>query len=467
MKLLRHKEDNKGQAALVSVLLISALLITITATMGTVAINEYRLSSNDILSSQVRYLAESGIQNALLQIGEGTSYTGGTFSSDINSTISATDTVSVTYNNTVSPPQATIISSADATYSGSTKIIVSKSIQVVAELSSNPAIYSYDTFANNNINAEYFTQNGDMQANNLLYLQYGSITASNINAIGNGGGDLNYLNSMNINNTGGLINLNSNFISCIVTNSTISGTLGYGESFFGFPLCFIVNSTVGSEEQVTVAPTISLPTFNWNQWVTYAQNNGTYFSNGQDFATYLANYSTLSNGVDTISPPKGAYYINANENSVKLSSTDSAGYPIVYNFTGSSIMVKGGLSSSAPIVQTSPYTDPTNNKYLPALVTGKQGIKLQFSSDSAPVTPTNIDGVIYSEGNIELAGYNANSISINLSGAIWAGKTIDMNNKDTLYTNIQTAINSSIIDNTEGFNLSLTKTQILSWNEIN
>ena len=123
-------------------------------------------------------------------------------------------------------------------------------------------------------------------------------------------------------------------------------------------------------------------------------------------------------------------------------------------------MIKGGLNSSAPIVQTSPYTDPTNNKYLPALVTGKQGIKLQFSSDSAPVTPTNIDGVIYSEGNIELAGYNANSISINLSGAIWAGKTIDMNNEDTLYTNIQTAINSSIIDNTEGFNLSLTKTQI-------
>lgn len=468
MKLLQRKEDNKGQAALISVLLISAILLVVTSTIGSVAVSEYQLSSNDILSSQVRYLAESGVQNALLQIGINTSYTGGTFQSDINSQIQSQDIVSVTYNNSVSPPQATITSQANAFYLNSTKILISKGVNVTVQLSQNPTIYNYDTFANNNINGAYFAQTGDMQANNLLYLQNGNVTAVNINAIGNGGGDLNYLNNMTIQNNGGVTNLNSNFISCLITNSTISGTLGYGTSFFGFPLCILINSNVTNEEQVTPAPLIALPTFQWNTWETYAKNNGTYFANGEAFATYLQNYSTISSGIDTISPPNGAYYINASENSVKLSSMDSQGNPIVYNFTGSTIIVKGGLSTSAIINQTSTFEDPSTSKYLPAIVTGKQGININYGEiSSPPVKQTNISGVIYSEGTIQIVGYNINAINVNLSGAIWAGKTIDFNNEDTLYNNLQTSINSTIIDNTEGFNLSLTKTQILSWNEIN
>ena len=68
MKQLQLKEDNRGQAAIIGVIVMSAILLTVVTTILSIAVSEYQLSQNDILESQVKYLSESGIENALLQI---------------------------------------------------------------------------------------------------------------------------------------------------------------------------------------------------------------------------------------------------------------------------------------------------------------------------------------------------------------------------------------------------------------
>ncbi len=471
MKLHQLKEDKKGQAALISVIILSAILLATITTISSIAVNEYVLSSNDILSGQVKYFAESGIENALLQIGESsTSYTGGSFVSPINTTLNGTDNVTVSYNTGVTPNQATITSDATIT-SPSGSILTTKTIQVVVSLGQNPAIYNYGMFANNSIYGNYFQDQGNIQTNNLLYLTNGSITAQAINAIGNGSGFANYLNNMTISNTGGVINLNSNYISCFIYNSSISGELGYGESVFGIPLCLISDSTIGSEAQISPAPQISLPTFDTSAWISYAQTNGTYFSNSTAFYAYLENYSSVSGGIDTISPPAGVYYIDANANQETLPSTDSSGNLITYNFSGSTIIMKVALNTNAGWIQTSPFKDPATGKYLPAIITGKQGINLSNANTQIP-SGISITGIVYSPGTIQIAGYQpSTSINASVNGAIWAGNQIQIGNNSSNVenpgTNCSITINSSIITNTEGFNLENTKMSIISWQSLN
>ena len=469
MKLHQLKEDKKGQAALISVIILSAILLATITTISSIAVNEYILSSNDILSGQIKYFAESGIENALLQIGESSnSYTGGSFVSPINSTLNGTDTVTVSYNMGVTPNQATITSDAVIT-SPTGAILTEKTIQVIASLGENPSIYNYGIFANNYIYGNYFQAQGDIQSNNLLYLTNGLITAQAINAVGNGGGWSNYFNNMTISNTGGIVNLNGNFLSCFIQNSNISGELGYGQNFFGFSSCFISNSTIGSEAQMSPAPQIGLPTFNISSWISYAQTNGTYFSNSNQFYAYLENYSVISNGVNTMSPPPGVYYINANTNQETLPYQDSSGNVITYNFSGSTIIVKDALKTYAGWVQTSPFQDPSTEKYLPAIISGKQGILISNDVTQNP-SGINITGIIYSQGNIDILGYDpSSSIDASVTGAIWSGGSIQLGDggTDNQNTNINVTIDSSIIQNTEGFNLENTKMSILSWQTLN
>ncbi len=469
MKLQQLKENKKGQAALISVIILSAILLATITTISSIAVNEYILSSNDILSGQVKYFAESGIENALLQIGESSnSYTGGSFVSPINTTLNGTDNVTVSYNTDVTPNQATITSKAIIT-SPSGSILTEKTIQVVTSLGVNPSIYNYGMFANNSIYGNYFQDQGDIQSNNLLYFTNGTITAQAINAVGNGGGWSNYFNSMTISNTGGIVNLNGNFLSCWITNSSISGELGYGTSFFGFPLCYLSNDTIGSESQVSPSPQINLPTFNTSPWISYSQTNGTYFSNATQFYAYLENYSSISGGIDTMSPPSGVYYIDSSSNQQTLPYQDSSGNVITYNFTGSTIIVKNELKTYAGWVQTDPFTDPSTGKYLPAIITGKQGLTISNDVTQNP-SGINITGIIYSPGTVNILGYDPSAtIDVTVNGAIWSGNRIQLGDSgnDEQNINIGVTINSSIITNTEGFSLTNTKMSILSWQTLN
>ncbi|MHB8442925.1 MAG: hypothetical protein ACYDAS_00950 [Patescibacteria group bacterium] len=468
MKLHLLKEDKRGQAALISVIILSAILLATITAISSIAVNEYVLSSNDILSGQIKYFAESGIENALLQIGESNNtYTGGSFVSPINTTLNGTDNVTVSYNTNVTPNQATITSDATIT-SPAGAILTTKTIQVVASLGQNPAIDNYGLFANNSIYTDYTQVQGDIQSNNLLYMTNGSITAQAINAVGNGSGFANYLDNMTISNTGGLLNLNSNYISCFIYNSSVSGELGYGESIFGIPLCLVSNSTIGSEAQVSAPPQISLPTFDTPTWKSYAQTNGTYFSNATKFYAYLENYSTVSDGIDTMSPPPGVYYIDSSSNQQTLPYQDSSGDQITYNFTGSTVIIKNGLQTYAGWVQTDPFKDPSTGKYLPAIITGKQGLTISNNVNNIP-SGINITGIVYSPGTIQIIGYNpASTIDASVNGAIWSGNQVQLGSSNTNKDiNVGVSINSSIITNTEGFNLSNTKMSLISWQSLN
>ncbi len=477
MKQQQHKEDNnKGQAAIIAIIVLTAVLLTVMTTILSIATSEYQLSQNDILDSQVKYLAESGIENAMLQIGQtGTSYTGGTFTSPIDTQINATDSVSVTYNTSVSPEQATLVSTAQSYQTGSTtKIEIQRSLKVVIQLGQNPAILNYALFANNTIYGEWFQTQGNVQSNNELQLYQVNFNSTNVNAVGNGGGFGNYFYQVNDTNTSSIVNLNSSFLFSWIYSSNLAGELSCANTIGGSASCFISNSTIGSEVALSPPPSINLPTFPFAQWITLAKTNGTYFSSQPSFISYLNNYSTISSGVDTIKPPAGIYYINAN--GLNLPSTDSGGNPITYNFTNSSLFVKNKLSTNASFIDTSPYS-PSTGKYLPALIAGNQGI---FIGENGSNLTFNVTGIIFSPGNISINDDIDSSSditpgdgtgTINVNGAIWAGGKIKINN---LYYNdynyipgTQITLDPTIIKETTGFNFTTGTTKILSWNEIN
>jgi hypothetical protein len=472
MRLLQHKEgNNKGQTAIIAAVIIMAIMITAITTIGYVVLGEYKLSQNDILASQTRYLAESGIENALLQIGENSSYTGGAFVSPIDSQINGTDNVMVTYNTSDTPEQATITSEATVYQQGTTNVLYTKTIQVVASLGVIPQIDNYAIFANNYIYGSNFTINGDIQSNNLLYLQNGTINAQNINAVGEGGGAFNNLDNMTINNTGGVVNLNGNILLSFINDSQITGELGCGTAFWGGSSCIVTDSTIGSQAQVSAPPSITLPTFDTSVWETYAQNHGTYFTSAPSFYAYLENYSSVSGGIDTLSPPPGVYYVNATINEQTLPSQDSEGNYIIYNFTGSTIITKTAFGITAGYTQTTPFLDSSTGKYLPAIITGKQGIDID-QPGGYPNAQINITGIIYSQGGITIGGsdnyvpgFNG---SVTINGAIWSGNEISINESDDQQSSPQTiSLDSNIVNNTEGFNTTQTSTQIISWNETN
>ena len=472
MKLLQHKGDNnKGQTAIIAAVIIMAIMLTAITTIGYVVLGEYKLSQNDVLASQTRYFAESGIENALLQIGQNSSYTGGSFVSPINSQINGTDSVTVSYNTTDNPEQATITSDATVYQQGTSNVLYTKTIQVVASLGTIPQIDNYAIFANNYIYGTQFTINGDVQSNNLLYLQNGTINAQNINAVGQGGGAFNNIDGMTINNNGGVVNLNGNYILSFINDTNITGELGCGTAFWGGSSCIITNSTIGSQSQVSAPPPITLPTFDTSTWETYAQNHGTFFSSAPSFYAYLENYSSISDGIDTLSPPAGVYYIDANINEQTLPSQDSQGNYITYNFTGSTIITKVAFGITAGYIQTSPFLDSSTGKYLPAIVTGKQGIDMDQPGGNTN-TQINITGIIYSLGQISIGGvdnYVQNFTgTVTINGALWSGNAVTINEADDAQSAQQTiSLDSNIVNNTEGFNTTQTSTQIISWNEIN
>jgi len=475
MKQQQLKEDNRGQAAIIAIVVLTAVLLTVMTTILTIATSEYQLSQNDILDSQVKYLAESGVENAMLQIGEnGSSFTGGAFVSPIDAQINGTDNVTVTYNTSVNPEQATIISTAQSyQYGSTTNIEIQRSLQVVIQMGQNPPILSYALFANNYIAGEWLQVQGNIQSNNELQFFQANFNSLNVNAVGNGGGFGNYFWQINDTNASSIINLSTNLFSEIYY-SDLAGQLGCGSTFWGGSSCDIYQSSIGSIVNLAPPPKINLPTFPLAQWKTLAQSNGTYFNSEPSFISYLDNYSTISNGVDTIAPPAGVYYIDAN--GLNLPSTDSAGNPITYNFTNSSLLVKNKLSTNASFIDTSPYS-PSSGQYLPALVAGDQGIFIGVNGTNLEF---NVTGVIYTPGNISInddidlptdVTPNDGSSTININGAIWAGGSMNINN---LYysdysnpTGTQITLDPTIVNATTGFNIISGTTQILSWNEIN
>jgi hypothetical protein len=476
MKQQQHKEDNRGQAAIIAIIVLTAVLLTVMTTILTIATSEYQLSQNDILDSQVKYLAESGVENAMLQIGEnGSSFTGGAFVSPIDAQINGSDNVTVTYNTSVSPEQATIVSIAQAyQYGSSSNIAIQRSLQVVIQMGQNPPILNYALFANNYIAGEWFQVQGNVQSNNELQFFQVNFNSDNINSVGNGNGFGNYFWQVNNTNTNSIFNLSTNLFSWIY-NSNLAGQISCNNStYWGGSSCLINNSTIGSIVNLAPPPQINLPTFPLAQWISLAQSNGTYFNSTPSFESYLQGYSNVSSGIDTITPPAGVYYVNSN--SLNLPTTDSAGNPIVYNFTNSSLLSKNGISTNASFIDTSPYS-PSSGKYLPALVAGNQGIYIGVNGTNLEF---NVTGVIYTPGNISInddidmpsdVTPNDGNSTININGAIWAGGSLNINN---LYYSDYNAINGTqitldptIINATTGFNIISGTTQILSWNEIN
>ncbi len=467
MKLQQLKEDNKGQALLIAVIVVTAILLTVVTTILSIATSEYSLSQNDILESQIKALSESGLENALLQIGEqGQSYTGGTFSSPINTTINGTDTVTVTYNTSTNPVQATIVSTAEGLSPQNSQILVKRTIQVVAQLGQNPPILNYSLFANDTIMGGFFQVNGDIQSNNELQFYDANFNSNNINSVGIGGGFGDYFYQVNNTPTSSIINLQSNFITGIIVNSDLPGELSCQNSFWGFNSCIITNSTIGSQVNLSPPAQINLPVFNMSSWENTAQTNNTYYTSSPSFVSFLFNHESINTTTqtDTISPPAGVYYIDSNLN---LPTTDSAGNTITYNFTNSSIIVKNKFQTNASFIDTSPYS-PSANEYLPPLIAGNQGIYIGSGGN----LNLNVTGIIYSPGNIYINNDTDDSGdgTTNVSGALWAGGNIFINNSvydSNSPSSTQITLNSNIINETTGFNFVLGTTTVISWNEIN
>lgn len=442
------KTKESGQTAIIATIAIMTLMLSVIGIISLLGSNLYSTSAIDINHTQAKALADSGIENALEEIAQvGDTYTGGTFTTPTG-TVTITVVRPLHYHYTI-----TVTAVLDS-------ITIKEQAYMVT--TPPPAISQFAVFSNNTITGQGATVTGDIQTNNQIYWEAGSIDYGSIYAAARGGGEKDYIDDSQIlvnptTGTGGNFHIWNNVY--VQNGANVQNIGEYHNS-----IKIDGTSTVGTPTKnpnLSVAQ-INSPVFNYSYAQNLAQTNGTYYANYNAFNTSIlsnATYESISGGIDTHTIPAGLYYINDN---VQLPQTDSAGNTNIFNFTGSTIISTGILYVYAALTINSTYSN------FPALV-GTSMVNITVS-DLPVVPPVTIQGIVFSDNSVLLVGEespdsddtaNAND-KITITGAVWSDLyTTFTNNVSVTY---DSTITSTV--NANAFNISPQTATITSWNEI-
>ncbi len=436
-----NRNKNIGQIMVLSTIVFSAILIIVSLSIGELSTQSYISTDNSIYSTQAQFIAESAVENAILEYEQNSSYNGGTFTTPYGSA-----TVNVSYNQT--SDELTVNTSS--TIKGYTK-----KYSVVVSINNNPQITNYALYSNSSLYTNDASVVGNSYVNDNFYT-YSSTFSGNMLAIGAGNGlgnyayDTQFKTVLNVSNSGNIYVYNNTRIKnyTSIENTTYYKNNLYSDSTSNYGTT-IQTSSLGNQ--------LTSPSFNFSQAGTLASQNGTYFNDLNDFNNYLNSVATTVNGETVYKLPSGIYYVDCSlsffgfcintfsflDTNGEISGTNVS---IVLNFP---VLFYGSINIS------SPYEN--NNEYYPSLAINGWSIFLGTNNPNQS-NYLILNGLLYINGTIDLYGVS-NSNTADVNGAIWSTDNLNLYS----YTNV--VYNSTYMTNLAGFNFPVNQNSIVSWTE--
>ena len=78
-----YKNNERGQVAIIAIIVITLILVTVVFSISFIAVTDYRIAGVGNDSVQAYFLAESGMEDALIHLRRNLLYAGGTYDLDV------------------------------------------------------------------------------------------------------------------------------------------------------------------------------------------------------------------------------------------------------------------------------------------------------------------------------------------------------------------------------------------------
>lgn len=420
MKIVSLKHSRlPSQASLAVVVAIAIIFLSVAIEVSVISYTHYQNQRDAKMANGAFIILDSATEEALYRLQENASYAGGTYS-DPFSTNNAIITINVD-----SSTQRTI--TVDADYDN-----IMRTITLTTSLTgqTNP-LQELAVFSGENVKLvkSHATLVGTLWTNDNVDLDSSTIVYGNVLAAGQGN-----ISQSRITNgakvldnplTSGEVEGNVSAIDQIrVTSSGVVQSVAKSKS------SVVVNSggSVGSsvvDGNLTIG-TISIPVFNYATYKAQAQAAGTYYATPAAFLSYIQlNGYTMSAGV---------HYIGST-----TTLTLPAGHN--YNFSGTLI------SEGSITIYGDSYIHNANSN-LPVLVSKKD---ITFLDQNNCACTATVNGLIYADQDVQLKHdqyTGAGTYAVQVTGAIWAGDQVSIEDHSLLY------FDSAVAQNAEGFNFA-------------
>ncbi|MBN2015364.1 hypothetical protein JW766_00855 [Candidatus Dojkabacteria bacterium] len=421
--LTKDSLSQKGVATLMVVSILTIVFVAISIAIARTTLTGFKSLENLRWSRKSYYLAESGIEDTILQVEENYSYLGnssgettpiGTYYSDVVR-------VSNNYDITVWVSE------------GGTERVVNQNLTFLFEVAevTTKATYMADFFW---ISGEGARIRGDVWTNDDFEVLEHGVVEGNLASAGKGSFAVNWVwdgvMGGNPSLTGGEVLDNPETTDIIEGNiiaadavkvsgptAYVQGDVtsdGYVWELFGGTIDGTITEYAGQAWNQ-----IPVPNFEFEQYEQEAVTDGTYFSNSNSFENYV---DSLDDGNER-RLPGDVYYVK--NGAVKI----EVGSPV---YLDGLLVVEDNL-----YIYSEWYQNAQGG--LPAIVTGKSlqiGNKFNFSSWSYDYSgPVRINGIVYSQKDVELFRTYSNE-DIIVDGAVWAGDDIFVKEHSYIHYNI-------------------------------
>lgn len=409
IRQLLQKDNSSGVAAIVIVMFVGAVMGNIAISIASTNLNVFESIEYIRQSRRSFYLAESGVEDSILQLEDDLAFSGnpageiiptGTYFSDI-SNLGSTYTVST------SARRGDTLRSHEAT------LVIEFSTAPVATKASYMADFFY-------LGSDNATVRGDVWTNDDFDINEGGVIEGNLTSLGKGSFAVNWvwdgIIGGNPSVPGGRVidnpetsEVEGNVFAedtirvsgptALVTGDAISNNNVF--EIFGGTIEGSITQNAGLEYD-----DIPVPTFDYEFYEQLAITNGTYFSNGNAFENYV---DSFDDG-DTRTLPDGVYY-------VKSGAVQFEG--------GSDIHLNGTLIAEGNIDIRSGWFQVAQND-LPAIVGGQEvqiSNKFNFFGGYQFAGPVRITGIVFSEKDVDVFRTFPGE-DIIVDGGVWSGDDI-------------------------------------------
>lgn len=425
------RNNEQGQVAIIAIIVVSMMLISVVFAISFIAVTNYQTAGVNSVSVQAYFLAESGMEDALIHLRRDLLYSGGTYDSEVG-----------TYTITVDKSGNDYTVRSEGSCGDVVRVITaSLSINIQTEEITKYVAYGSDDVWMYWSNA---TVHGDLWANDDINFTDDSKVYGNVTSAGRGSFFTSWVNwgaeILDNPDTTDVVEGNIWSVNAIkVWGGHIHGD-AYSENWID---AFWGGQIDGNEYEYqdlsNVTERIEVPLFDFALYEDEAKSAGTYFSTSVQFESFV---NGLDDG-DTRTLPDGVYYIE--NGNIKF----EPGSKIVLNGT---IVTEGDITFYCG-VEINALND------LPAIVAQKDLGFLDYGWPWYGGDLVTINGVLYSERDINLR-HNDGGGKITVNGAAWAGDDLRIEEDTDL-------IYDPNVVNTNGFGFlsSTDNIQLHDWQE--
>ena len=427
----KYESDERGQIAIIAIIVVSLMLVTVVFAISFVAVTDYKTANVSTDSVQAYFLAESGMEEALIRLKRDMLYSGGAYTSDIG-----------TYEISVDKSGNDYTVRSEGSFGDVTRVITtSLSIDIQTE-----EVTKYVAFGSDDV-WMYWSDSiiyGDLWANDDINFTDDSRVYGNVTSAGRGSFFTSWVNwgaeVLDNPNTPGVVEGNMWSVNSIkVWGGHIHGDANSEHGVYTLFGGQIDGDRNSYQDLSAETERIDVPLFDFATYEEEAQNDGTYFSTAVQFEGYV---NGLEDG-NTRTIPDGVYYIE--NGNIKF----EPGSKIVLNGT---IVTEGEITFYCGVEMNSQGD-------LPVIVAQKDISFYDYGWPHYGGDIVTINGVIYSEKDINL-DHDNNSGTISITGATWAGDDLRVR-KDT------TLVYDPAVADTNGFGFlsSTDNIQLHEWQE--